>query len=79
MIYKSDDGKSFNQDQAIDLLVSLVATDLNSEKKWRSFSITPYQALNYRMSGTSTGNLERVGRHIKKVPSSSSTYIDKLV
>ena len=37
MIYKSDDGKSFNQDQAIDLLVSLVATDTNSEKKWRGF------------------------------------------
>ena len=37
MIYKSDDGKSFNQDQATDLLVSLVATDLNSEKKWRGF------------------------------------------
>ena len=37
MIFKSDDGKSFNQEQAIDLLVSLVATDLNSEKKWRGF------------------------------------------
>ncbi len=37
MIFKSDDGKSFNQEQAIDLLVSLVATDSNSEKKWRGF------------------------------------------
>ena len=38
MIYKSDDGKSFNQEQqAIDLLVYLVATDANSEKKWRGF------------------------------------------
>ena len=37
MIFKSDDGKSFNQEQAIDLLVSLVATDANSEKKWRGF------------------------------------------
>ena len=37
MIYKSDGGKSFNQEQAIDLLVSLVATDANSEKKWRGF------------------------------------------
>ena len=37
MIYKSDNGKSFNQEQAIDLLVSLVATDSNSEKKWRGF------------------------------------------
>ena len=37
MIFKSDDGKSFNQEEAIDLLVSLVATDVNSEKKWRGF------------------------------------------
>jgi len=37
LIFKSNDGKSFNQDQAIDLLVSLVATDANSEKKWRGF------------------------------------------
>ena len=47
MIFKSDDGKSFNQEQAIDLLVSLVATDANSEKKWRGFynslSITELQ------------------------------------
>ena len=37
VIFKSDDGKSFNQEQAIDLLVSLVATDANSEKKWKGF------------------------------------------
>ena len=37
LIFQSDDGKSFNQEQAIDLLVSLVATDSNSEKKWRGF------------------------------------------
>ena len=37
VIFQSDDGKSFNQEQAIDLLVSLVATDANSEKKWRGF------------------------------------------
>ena len=37
MIFKSDEGKPFNQEQAIDLLVSLVATDANSEKKWRGF------------------------------------------
>ena len=37
MIFRSHDGKSFNQEQAIDLLVSLVATDANSEKKWRGF------------------------------------------
>ena len=42
-MYKSDDGKSFKQEQAIDLLVSLVATDANSEKKWRGFynSLSP--------------------------------------
>ena len=37
MIFKSNNGKSFNQDQAIDLMVSLSATDANSEKKWRGF------------------------------------------
>ena len=37
MIFRSHDGKPFNQEQAIDLLVSLVATDANSEKKWRGF------------------------------------------
>jgi len=37
MIFKSNDGKSFNQEQAIDLMVSLSATDSNSEKKWKGF------------------------------------------
>ena len=37
VIFKSDDGKSFKQKQAIDLLVSLVTTDANSGKKWRGF------------------------------------------
>ena len=37
MIFQSNDGKFFNPDQAIDLLVSLVANDANSEKKWRGF------------------------------------------
>ena len=37
MIFRSHDGKPLNQEQAIDLLVSLVATDANSEKKWRGF------------------------------------------
>ena len=47
MIFRTDGGKPFNQEQAIDLLVSLVATDANSEKKWRGFynslSITELQ------------------------------------
>ena len=37
MIFKSDQGKSFTKDEAIDLMVSLSATDANSEKKWRGF------------------------------------------
>ena len=37
MIFKSNDGKSFNQEQAIDLMVSLSASDSNSEKKWKGF------------------------------------------
>ena len=37
MIYQSDDGKPFNQQQAIDLLEFLVSVDANSEKKWRGF------------------------------------------
>tara|TARA_B100001029_G_C14582072_1_gene194511 strand:- start:299 stop:469 length:171 start_codon:yes stop_codon:yes gene_type:complete len=35
MIIKSNQGKSFSQDQAIDLMVLLSATDTNSERKWR--------------------------------------------
>tara|TARA_B100001250_G_scaffold183665_1_gene158060 strand:- start:100 stop:264 length:165 start_codon:yes stop_codon:yes gene_type:complete len=37
MIFKSNKGKCFTQEEAIDLLVSLNATDANSEKKWRGF------------------------------------------
>ncbi len=47
MIFKSNKGKSFNQAEAIDLMVSLSSTDANSEKKWRGFynslSITELQ------------------------------------
>ncbi len=43
MHLKSQEGKTYNQQQAIELLVSLVATDTNSEKKWRGFynALTP--------------------------------------
>ncbi len=41
MNFESQEGKAYNEQQAIDLLVSLVATDSNSEKKWRGF----YKAL----------------------------------
>ena len=42
ILYKNDfqikNGNFFNQEQVIDLMVSLSATDANSEKKWKGFS-----------------------------------------
>ena len=37
MLFKSNTGKLFHKQQAIDLMVSLSATDFNSEKKWKGF------------------------------------------
>ena len=37
MEYNSNNGKFFSKEEAIDLMVSLSATDANSEKKWRVF------------------------------------------
>tara|TARA_B100000700_G_scaffold187753_1_gene206863 strand:+ start:102 stop:272 length:171 start_codon:yes stop_codon:yes gene_type:complete len=37
MFFKSNKGKLFTKEQAIDLMVSLSATDANSEKKWKGF------------------------------------------
>ena len=37
MIFKSNKEKYFSKIEAIDLMVSLSATDANSEKKWRGF------------------------------------------
>ena len=37
MIFKSNNGKFFFKEEAIDLMVSLSTTDANSEKKWRGF------------------------------------------
>ena len=37
MIFKSNKEKYFSKIEAIDLMVSLSATDPNSEKKWRGF------------------------------------------
>ena len=37
MILKSNKGKTFSQEEAIDLMVSLSATDINSERKWKGF------------------------------------------
>ena len=36
-MFKSNTGKFFSKEQAIDLMVSLSATDSNSEKKWKGF------------------------------------------
>jgi hypothetical protein len=37
LTFISNNGKSFTKKEAIDLMVSLSATDANSEKKWRGF------------------------------------------
>jgi hypothetical protein len=37
VIFKSNQGKSFTKEEAIDLMVSLSASGVNSEKKWRGF------------------------------------------
>ena len=37
MSFQSQNGTSFTQFEAIDLMVSLSATDANSYKKWRGF------------------------------------------
>jgi hypothetical protein len=37
MEFKTLSGRVFSEQQAIDLLVSLTASDANSEKKWRGF------------------------------------------
>tara|TARA_B100000945_G_scaffold40667_1_gene27324 strand:+ start:315 stop:485 length:171 start_codon:yes stop_codon:yes gene_type:complete len=37
MIFKSNNGRFFTKNEAIDLMVSLNATDSNSSKKWRGF------------------------------------------
>ena len=37
MEFKSNKGKSFSEEEAINLMVSLNVADANSEKKWRGF------------------------------------------
>ena len=37
MIFKSNKEKYFSEEEAINLTVSLSATEVNSEKKWRCF------------------------------------------
>ena len=43
MEFKTLSGRVFSEQQAIDLLVSLTASDANSQKKWRGFynSLSP--------------------------------------
>ncbi len=36
-MFRSNKGQSFSQEEAIDLMVSLSATDANSERKWKGF------------------------------------------
>ena len=35
--FESNKGKSFSEKEAINMMISLNATDANSEKKWRGF------------------------------------------
>ena len=37
MLFKSNKGKLFNKEKAIELMVSFSATDENSKKKWKGF------------------------------------------
>ena len=37
MEYKSNNGKFFSRQEAIDLMLSLSSTEANSEKKWKGF------------------------------------------
>ena len=65
MIFKSDKGKSFTQEEAIDLMVSLSATDANSKKKWREVSITLYRRQNCRMSGMRIGKRKDIKKGVR--------------
>ena len=56
MIFKSNNGKSFSLKEAIDLMVSLSATDANSAKNGK-VSINFYRRLTYKKNGTSIGKL----------------------
>ena len=59
MIFTSDKGKLFTKDEAIDLMVSLSATDANSEKKWRGFYNSLLQT-ELEVSGVSIANLKKI-------------------
>ena len=37
MDFKSNTGKLFSEEEAINMMISLNAIDTNSEKKWRGF------------------------------------------
>ena len=59
MIFKSNKGKYLTKEEAIDIMVSLSATETNSNRS-REVSITLYLRENYRVSGVSTGNLKKI-------------------
>jgi len=64
MIFKSDKGKSFTKEEAIDLMVSLSATDANSEKSGE-VSITLYRRQNCRMSGMRIGKRKDIKKGVR--------------
>ena len=59
MIFKSNKEKYFSEEEAINLMVSMSASDANSEKKWRGFT-TLYQELNQKQSGMSIGKINSI-------------------
>ena len=64
MIFKSDKGKSFTKKEAIDLMVSLSATDANS-KRSGEVSITLYRRQNCRMRGVSLGKCKDIKKGVR--------------
>tara|TARA_Y100001968_G_C19009718_1_gene549937 strand:+ start:424 stop:639 length:216 start_codon:yes stop_codon:yes gene_type:complete len=69
LIFTLNSGKFFNQEEAIDLIVSLSATDANSEKKNGEVFKTPYTKQNYRVNGMSIGHLESLQLRINQTQS----------
>ena len=58
MIFTSNKGKPFTKEEAIDLMVSLSATDANSEKKWRGFHLSFNEFLALRKGPCCISDLE---------------------
>ena len=75
MIFKSNNGKFFSKEEAIDLMVSLSATDANSEKKWRGF----YNSLSHTELEGEWDEHWRTWRHKKRWDLSHPFPIDTLI